>query len=251
MVFSGGSRPGSRATSPTCRSRFAVSATVALCGMSSLRCPSRPRTSCACRGGTRREVARGPADRGVVMSVAHPGKVAAPRGRIPGAASVPRERGVIRREAGSSARSASVKSENVVTARPSSAGRDDCHHRCRAAIRSAPSFSIEPHDTTSTRHAGTRGTTGITSDLDERDDQDRELHQHHVRDVGEDVAEHAARWTHRWRRPPARTRALVLLVYSARMRRNTPVHPVRPRISTMVMVPLCCSTAATAKMSSG
>ena len=38
--------------------------------------------------------------------------------------------------------------------------------------------------------------------------------------------------------------------YSPRIRRNTPVHPVRPRMRMMVSVPFCCSTAATARISS-
>src|SRR5471030_2147465 len=84
--------------------------------------------------------------------------------------------------------------------------------------------------------------------LDEADHQDGHLHQRHVADVGEDVRVHA---------PPVRgamasaaitySRALCLM-YSARIRRNGPVQPVRPRISTMVVTPFCCSTAATVKI---
>jgi hypothetical protein len=45
------------------------------------------------------------------------------------------------------------------------------------------------------------------------------------------------------------SRALCLR-YSPRTSRKIPVQPVRPRIRTMVSIPFCCSTAATARISS-
>ena len=91
----------------------------------------------------------------------------------------------------SASRSASVKSENAVTSTRHRAARRgelpplaEQQLVLRLVQHRAPRHDVDGHAEAQERqdHLG----------LDERDDEDRHLHEHDVRDVGEDVAEHAA-----------------------------------------------------------
>ena len=89
----------------------------------------------------------------------------------------------------------------------------------RGSARSAPRRASCPSDTWSTPTPRPRYDR-ITSDLDEADDEERQLHQDHVADVRQDVAEHARRGCRRRSpRPRARSRARACLMNSARTRR--------------------------------
>src|SRR5205823_5946154 len=149
----------------------------------------------------------------------------------------------------SASRSASVKSANAVTriaiAVPAAAS---CHHLPSISSFCA-SFSIEPHDTTSTGTPNPRNDR-MTSDLMNATTRIDICTSTTCDTLGKmcmnirrafDAPSASAACTY--------SRALCFK-YSARSNRNVPVQPVSPRIRMIVRMPFCCRTAATARTSS-